>query len=116
MWHLEFIFWADFRKTMMIFFKYLKGIPFVWGLLLKSSISVERPYSDCFVYSYYSFFHHILSSRFLRDDWMDFLEIFRVYLLDYDLNTFFSSLFRFSLPFAKFGRFPFLSVNVPENG
>ena len=82
-------------KPWWFFFKYLKGIPFVWGLLLKSSISVGRPYSDCFVYSYYSFFHHILSSRFLRDDWMDFLEIFRVYLLDYDLNTFFLHFFDF---------------------
>ena len=43
--------------------------------LLRSSVSDGRPDSDCTVYYY--FFSHFLSQRFLRDDWMDLLEIFR---------------------------------------
>ena len=38
---------------------------------------------------------------------MDFLEIFRVDVLWNDANSFFLKIFRFSLPFAKFGRFSF---------
>ena len=57
--------------------------------------------------SNYSFFSlHILSSRFLIDDWIDFLEIFRVDITSNDLNRVFS-FFRISLPVAEYGQFSF---------
>ena len=49
---------------------------FLLCFLLRSSVSDGRPYSDCTVYYYY-LFPHFLSGRFLRDDSMDLLEIFR---------------------------------------
>ena len=54
------------------------GISLKLLLLLRSSVSDGRPYSDCTVSSSSYFFPHFLSGRFLRDDLMDLLEIFRV--------------------------------------
>ena len=56
--------------------------------------------------SYYYFFPHFLSGRFLRDDLMDLLEIFRVDVKVKEVDCFLLSS-KYSLPVGKYGRFSF---------
>ena len=73
-------------------------------LLLRPSLSDGRPYSDCTVSSSSYFFPHFLSGRFLRDDLMDLLEIFRVDVKVNEVDRFLLSS-KNSLPVGKYGRF-----------
>ena len=96
------------------------NILFLLCFLLRSSVSHGRPYSYCTVSSSYYLFPLFLSGRFLRDDWMDLLEIFRVDVIYFGVYIFVVSLKK-SLSVAKYGRFPSfkkkkLSVNVLKNG